>query len=94
MIAKFEAIPIFLPSRRRMRTHVAWNVPTQRSRAGAPTIFSSRDLSSAAALFVNVTARIRSGKTFFSLIRYAMRCVSTRVLPLPAPAKMSTGPSV
>ena len=26
-----------------MRTHIAWNVPTQRSRAGAPTIRSRRD---------------------------------------------------
>src|SRR6266496_5566818 len=30
----------------------------------------------------------------FSLIRYAIRCVSARVLPDPAPATMRTGPSV
>jgi hypothetical protein len=66
MIAKFGAIPIFLPSRRSIRTHIAWNVPTQRSRAGAPTIRSRRAFISPAALLVKVTAKIRSGKTFFS----------------------------
>src|SRR5665213_3732430 len=60
----------------------------------APTICSSRDFISPAALLVKVTARMRSGKTAFFSRRYAIRWVSTRVLPDPAPAKISTGPSV
>ena len=52
-----------VPSRRSMRTHMEWNVPTHRSRAGAPTMRSRRDFISPAALFVNVTARMRSGAT-------------------------------
>src|SRR5256885_4015459 len=34
------------------------------------------------------------GGTWFAVMRCAMRCVMTRVLPLPAPARMSNGPSV
>ncbi len=46
---------------------------------------------SSAALFVNVTAKISSGlKRPFS-IKCAILCVKTRVLPLPAPAKINTG---
>ena len=33
MIAKLGEMPALLPSRRKMRTHIAWNVPTHRSRA-------------------------------------------------------------
>src|SRR5204862_4121286 len=47
-----------------------------------------------AALFVKVTARMASEGTPFSRTRWAMRWVMTRVLPLPAPARMRTGPSV
>ena len=47
---------------------------------------------SPAALFVNVIARISPGCTSRSAIRYAMRLVSTRVLPDPAPATISSGP--
>ncbi len=32
MIAKFEAMPMRLPSRRKMRTQIEWNVPTHSSR--------------------------------------------------------------
>src|SRR3954453_14574673 len=38
-------------------------------------------------------ARIPPGLAFPVRIRYAMRCVSTRVLPEPAPASTSSGPS-
>ena len=44
---------------------------------------------SRAALLVNVTARIDSGLACPVAISQAMRVVSTRVLPLPAPARIS-----
>ena len=56
--------------------------------------FSVRSRISLAALFVNVIAIILYGDTPHSLTRYAILYVSTRVLPLPAPAKIKTGPSV
>ncbi len=42
-----------------------------------------------AALFVKVTASNPAGLTWPVWISHAMRVVSTRVLPLPAPAKIS-----
>ena len=42
-----------------------------------------------AALLVNVTARIDSGDAWPVASSHAMRVVSTRVLPLPAPARIS-----
>jgi len=45
-----------------------------------------------AALLVKVTARIESGAMAFSRISQAMRLVMTRVLPDPAPARISSGP--
>ena len=47
-----------------------------------------------AALLVKVIASISKGLTSFSSIKYAILCVITRVLPEPAPARISTGPSV
>src|SRR5579884_2713452 len=64
------------------------------ARAGAPTRFSARSRISPAALFVNVIARISGGFTPTAARRCAIRCVRTRVLPEPAPAITSTGPSV
>src|SRR5690606_18703455 len=46
------------------------------------------------ALLVKVTARIWEGKAFPVARMWAMRVVSTRVFPVPAPARTSTGPSV
>src|SRR3954452_17658463 len=77
-----------------MRPHAAWNVITQRRRACSPISSSRRTRISAAALFVNVIARISFGFTPSALIRCATRYVSTRVLPEPAPAMTSSGPSV
>ena len=54
---------------------------------------ATRSCISRAALLVKVTARIWSGATPFS-IRCATREVMTRVLPVPAPARIRTGPSV
>jgi hypothetical protein len=41
-----------------------------------------------------VTARIFQGATSLTPTRYAIRCARTRVLPEPAPARISSGPSV
>ena len=49
---------------------------------------------SLAALLVNVTAKMLNGEAFLEAIRYATRCVNVRVLPEPAPAWISSGPSV
>src|SRR5690606_31437561 len=48
---------------------------------------------SPAALLVKVTARIRSGPTPCSRMRWQTRVVRTRVFPEPAPASTSRGPS-
>src|SRR5439155_19578411 len=63
-------------------------------RAVAPRRLSSRERISPPALFVNVIARISFGLTPQAAIRCATRCVRTRVLPEPAPAITSSGPSV
>ena len=47
---------------------------------------------SAAALLVNVTARMLWGDAPSTWISQATRCTSTRVLPLPAPASTSAEP--
>src|ERR1700694_4575061 len=62
--------------------------PAARLRRCSPRLRTSR-----AALLVNVTARISPGSARPCWISQAIRCVSTRVLPLPAPAKISSGPS-
>ena len=62
--------------------------------APEPTSCSTRSRISRAALFVKVIARIWPGATLRSRTRKAIRCVRARVLPLPAPATISTGPSV
>ncbi len=49
---------------------------------------------SPAAFLVKVKANILLGYTFFSVIKYAIRLVITLVLPDPAPANTSKGPSV
>ncbi len=62
------------------------------SLARGPTSSATRSRISPAALFVNVMARIEPGWALRAASRYAMRRVSTRVLPDPAPATMSSGP--
>ncbi len=52
-----------------------------------------RSFISRAALLVKVTARISFGRARRVHRMCAMRVVSTRVLPVPAPASTSTGPS-
>ena len=78
-------------SARRIRTQAEWKVDTHISRARLPTSSVTRFRISAAALLVKVIARIDPGWTLRSPTRYAIRRVSTRVLPEPAPATTSTG---
>ena len=78
-----------------MRTHNEWKVEISGFASDAwPSSRSTRSAISLEALLVKVTARIASGATFFSWMSQAMRCVITRVLPDPAPARISSGPSV
>ncbi len=77
-----------------MRTQAEWKVithmdlgPTTRG----PTSAATRAAISPAALLVKVMARISCGATSRAASRYAIRWVSTRVLPEPAPATMSSG---
>ena len=74
-----------------MRTQAEWNVETHMIRARRPTSSSTRCFISAAALLVKVMARIDPGCALRSLISQAIRRVSTRVLPEPAPATTSSG---
>ncbi len=74
-----------------MRTHIEWNVDTHIALARRPTSASTRSFISAAALLVKVIDMISPGCTPRSASSQAMRWVSTRVLPEPAPATMSSG---
>src|SRR3954471_328124 len=77
-----------------MRPHAEWKVMIQIARATVPTPRSTRSFISPAALFVKVMAKISLCLTPCAARRCATRCVSTRVLPEPAPAITSSGPSV
>jgi hypothetical protein len=78
-------------SRRRIRTHEEWNVETHMMRARPPTSAATRSRISAAALLVNVIASTDPGWAPRAASSQAMRRVSTRVLPEPAPASTSSG---
>src|ERR1019366_1361717 len=84
------------PSRRSMRTQNEWNV----LRLGAESSGTSsskattRSRISRAALLVKVTASTADGGAWRVVRMCAMRWVMTRVLPLPAPARISKGPSM
>src|SRR5919198_3201473 len=93
-MVKFVRYPSLGASRRRIRPHAAWNVRIQSRRAVGPSRSSNRSFISFAALFVNVIARISLGLTPHAAIKWPTRWVSTRVLPEPAPAITSSGPSV
>ena len=77
-----------------MRTQAEWKVDTHIAFTTGPTRCRSRSCISRAALLVKVMASTAVGATRWSLIRWAIRWVSTRVLPDPAPATISVGPSV
>src|SRR4051812_48742279 len=91
-MVKLRLKPMRSASRRSIRTQAEWNVDTHILRATGPTRAATRFFISSAALFVKVMARISNGDTPRSLISHATRDVSTRVLPDPAPATMSSGP--
>src|ERR1019366_5542842 len=55
---------------------------------------TTRSRISRAALLVKVTASTADGGTWRVVTMCAMRWVMTRVLPLPAPARISKGPSM
>ncbi|MNS37050.1 hypothetical protein D3C72_692520 [compost metagenome] len=93
-IEKFDVNPIRSISLRKIRTHMEWKVDTQMSRPCGPTSLDTLSCISLAALLVNVIAKILHGAALRVAIRWAIRCVSTRVLPLPAPAIIRSGPSV
>src|SRR3954451_2459858 len=76
-----------------MRAQAEWNVITHMARTRLPTSSSTRSRISVAALLVNVMARISSARAWPVCTRWAIRCVRTRVLPDPAPARTSSGPS-
>jgi hypothetical protein len=81
--------------RRRILVPMAWKVPSQgMPSATGPISAATRSFISRAALLVKVTARMSKGRARPVAIRWAIRVVSTRVLPVPAPARTSTGPSV
>ena len=58
---KFDDISSVLASRRRIRTHIEWNVDTHMAFARLPTSAATRSRISAAALLVNVIAMIFAG---------------------------------
>ena len=87
---------------RKMRTHSEWKVQMvgrawrcRRPAAPWTSVLGSslvtRSCISRAALLVKVTARMWSGGNPASIM-WAMRKVITRVLPVPAPARIKTGP--
>ena len=81
-------------SRRKTRTQNEWNVAISGLRSvRPPSMLPTRSAISAEALFVNVTARMASAGTPLAM-SCAIRNVIARVFPVPAPARMSTGPSV
>src|SRR5258708_325455 len=74
---------------RNMRLHRPWKVPIHMPRGFTGSIAVTRVSISRAALLVNVTASTPPGVTLSLFTSQAMRVVRTRVLPLPAPARIS-----
>ena len=93
-MVKFDFSPASSACRRNSLTQIAWKVPSHgMPSAGWPSRSATRVFISRAALLVKVTARISFGRALPVESRCAMRAVSARVLPVPAPASISTGPS-
>ena len=76
-----------------MRTPIEWKVPSQSPSTAPPINRSTRSRISRAALLVKVTAKIWLGQARRLNRMWPSRVISTRVLPVPAPASTSTGPS-
>ncbi len=76
---------------RKNRLHKPWKVPIHMPRTGSGSMLSNRVTISLAALLVKVTAITPPGEICPVWISQAMRVVSTRVLPDPAPARINAG---
>ena len=93
-MVKFDLSPASSAWRRRSLTQIEWKVPSQGIPSTAcPISDATRIFISRAALLVKVTARISFGRARPVFKRCTMRVVSALVLPVPAPASISTGPS-
>ena len=101
-MTKFRLYPSFSMCCRKMRTQSEWKVQmvgrvseldaeSDELREAFGTSFLTRSCISRAALFVNVTPSMCPGAIPRS-IRCAIRNVITLVFPVPAPARISTGP--
>ena len=76
-----------------MRAQAEWKVITHMPRTLRPSSSSTRSRISCAALLVNVMASSSPARARSVRTSQAIRCVSTRVLPEPAPARIRSGPS-
>src|SRR5437870_7881506 len=74
-MVKLGPKPSRAASRRNRRADNAWKVPIHRPRGSAPSSRATRARISPAALFVNVTAKMRDGATPRSRMRCAIRAV-------------------
>ena len=93
-MVKLEGYPRLSENSLRKRMKTEWKVPMKRRLAFlSPTIRAILSFISEAAFLVNVRASILSGSQPFSSM-YAILLVSTLVFPEPAPATISTGPSI
>ena len=93
-MVKFDFSPTSSACRRRILVEIAWKVPSHAiPSAVGPIRVAMRSFISRAALLVKVTARMFWGRARPVATMWVMRVVSTRVLPVPAPASTSTGPS-
>ena len=94
-MVKSERSPASSAWRRKIFAPTEWNVPSHgMPSAAGPAMRATRSFISREALLVKVTAKISCARASPSATMCAMRVVSTRVLPVPAPASTSTGPSV
>ena len=94
-MVKFDCRPTSSAWLRSIFAATEWKVPSQGIPSIAPPESApTRSRISRAALLVKVTARIWLGHALRVAMRCARRAVSAAVLPVPAPARTSTGPSV
>lgn len=93
-IVNARLYPICSMSRRKIRTHRAWNVETQTSCADSPNSLPTRSRISRAALFVNVIAKTFQGWPLALQLNKLPGASIHGSSPEPAPAIISSGPSV
>src|SRR3954471_11520340 len=90
-VAKNGSSPASIASSCSMRAQKSWKVVTQSDSNGVSRSASSRSRIWFAAEAEKVTARIESAGVP-CLASHSKRAISTRVLPVPAPPTISTGP--